>query len=123
MPVNWPRHWRHTVMSDTLMLETRHLQLLQILLAEHVPEAEVRAFGSRVKGTAHEGSDLDLLLSNPLEPGHPVQGLAGLVEALQASTLPMIVDVHDAYRLPPAFLNEIHQECILLQTVPPQPEP
>jgi predicted nucleotidyltransferase len=97
------------------MLESRHLRLLQELLAKHVPGAEVRAFGSRVKGNAHEGSDLDLLLCNPAVPGQPVPGLPGLVNALQASALPMLVDVHDACRMPPAFLEEINQCSVLLQ--------
>lgn len=32
------------------------------LLGQHVPQAEVWAYGSRVNGGAHEGSDLDLVL-------------------------------------------------------------
>lgn len=107
-------------MSSVLMLESRHLRLLLELLARHVPGTEVRAFGSRVKGTAHEGSDLDLLLGNPAESMHPVPGLPALVSALQASALPMLVDVHDACRLPPAFLEEINRHSVLLQPGPPE---
>ena len=74
-------------------LETRHLATVQTLLARHVPECEVRAFGSRVKGTAKPYSDLDLAVvgSVPL----PADRLAALREALTDSELPIRVDVLD----------------------------
>ena len=42
----------------------------EALLREHVPNAEVWAYGrSRVNGRCHSGSDLDLVLRSPiLEP-------------------------------------------------------
>lgn len=41
-----------------LDLPERHRQKLQALLALHTPQAQVWAYGSRVNGKAHEGSDL-----------------------------------------------------------------
>ena len=35
------------------------------LLRTFVPAAQVWAYGSRISGKAHEGSDLDLVLRNP----------------------------------------------------------
>lgn len=60
----------------------------------HVADAEIWAFGSRVNGGAHEGSDLDLVLRNPRDLTRPVQGWLALKEALSDSSLPMLVDVH-----------------------------
>ena len=41
-------------------LNPNDLKTVQRILAEHVPECEVRAFGSRVTWTAKDYSDLDL---------------------------------------------------------------
>ena len=41
-------------------LNPKHLETIQCILAKHIPNCEVRAFGSRVKWTAKDYSDLDL---------------------------------------------------------------
>jgi predicted nucleotidyltransferase len=38
--------------------------MVQQILATLLPEAEIIAYGSRVTGTAHEGSDLDLVVGD-----------------------------------------------------------
>jgi predicted nucleotidyltransferase len=43
-------------------LDKQHLDTVVSILRQHVPDLEVRAFGSRVAGTAREFSDLDLAL-------------------------------------------------------------
>jgi uncharacterized protein len=88
---------------SALDLPERHRQTLQALLATHTPYAQVWAYGSRVNGNAHEGSDLDLVLRNPVDLSQDVQGWQELKEALQTSDLPMLVDVHLWSRLPQAF--------------------
>ncbi|MCY3777616.1 MAG: nucleotidyltransferase domain-containing protein, partial [Candidatus Aminicenantes bacterium] len=56
-------------MTDRLDLPIRYRNKLEALLREHVPDVEVWAYGSRVNGQSHEGSDLDLVLRSPtLEP-------------------------------------------------------
>lgn len=57
-----------------LQLAAPYLVQLQQLLARHVPEAEVWAYGSRVTGGAHEGSDLDLVLRDARDPAQAVAG-------------------------------------------------
>ncbi len=49
----------------SLDLQPRHLRLLLEVLGAHVPEAEVWAYGSRVAGGGHAGSDLDLVVRQP----------------------------------------------------------
>ena len=49
-------------MPDRLRLSTRHRRVLEALLREHLPDVEVWAYGSRVSGLGHDGSDLDLVL-------------------------------------------------------------
>lgn len=102
-----------------LDLAPRHLTALRALLECHVPGAEVWAFGSRVTGgphESHEGSDLDLLLRNAWNPALPVVDLAALGEALQASALPMRVEVHDASQWPDSFHENVARRHVVIQT-------
>lgn len=92
-----------------LQLAPRHLQLLRDLLQAQVPQAQVWAYGSRVTGGAHEGSDLDLVLRNPARLSAPCEGWLDLKEALQESSLPILVDVHDWARLPADFHRNIER--------------
>lgn len=56
-------------MTDRLDLPLRYRHMVETLLHKYVPDAEVWAYGSRVNGESHEGSDLDLVLrSSTLEP-------------------------------------------------------
>lgn len=97
-------------------LAARHLALLRALLRAHVPDAEVLAFGSRVNGDAHEGSDLDLVLRNASDPERPVVGADLLRAALQDSALPMRVDAHEWASLPPAFRTEVERRCVRIES-------
>ena len=90
-----------------LQLSPRQLAVLDALLAQHVPQADVWAYGSRVTGGAHEGSDLDLVLRHPLDVTQDVDGVFELKAALQSSDLPMLVDVHVWSRLPASFHRNI----------------
>lgn len=98
-----------------LNLPDRHLATLRRLLAQHVPWAQVWAYGSRVTGGAHEGSDLDLVLRDTLDPERDIEGWAELVEALQESDLPMLVDIHLWSRLPDSFRRTIEAAHVEIQ--------
>lgn len=91
----------------TLDLRPGWLATVRRLLAEHLPDAEVWAYGSRVNGTAHEGSDLDLVVRNPADLSRPLHDLSALREALSESDLPILVDVVDWARIPRNFCQEI----------------
>lgn len=98
-----------------LQLAANHLQILQSLLAQHVPQAEVWAYGSRVTGGAHEGSDLDVVLRNPVDLTRAVEGWVELKEALQDSRLPMLVELHLWASLPTAFHHNIEAGYVVVQ--------
>jgi type I restriction enzyme S subunit len=76
-----------------LNLYPGYLEIVKRILAEHVPEFDVLAFGSRVTGEAKPFSDLDLVVmtTDPL----PLRRLARLQEAFSESDLPMKVDLVD----------------------------
>jgi predicted nucleotidyltransferase len=48
------------VIMKSIDISPQDLLLVRNILQNHFPEYEVHAFGSRVLGTAHDSSDLDL---------------------------------------------------------------
>lgn len=70
-----------------------HLEIVKAILRKHVPDAEVRAFGSRVTSTAKDHSDLDLAIVNDKPLDFRTKAL--LEEAFEESDLPFRVDVVD----------------------------
>ena len=103
-------------MTDKLDLPRRYRDQLEALLGEHVPDAEVWAYGSRVTGKSHDGSDLDLVLRSPtLEP--LAEGFFDLLEAIEKSNIPILVQAHDWARLPESFHREIERDYVVVQRV------
>ncbi len=101
-------------MTDRLHLPQRYTRILEGLLREHVPEAEVWAYGSRITGESHEGSDLDLVVRSPgLEPLG--EGFFSLLQAIEESNIPILVQAHDWARLPESFHREIERKHVVLQ--------
>ncbi|GAB3653001.1 nucleotidyltransferase domain-containing protein [Hymenobacter agri] len=87
-----------------LHLRPKDLTLVHELIARYLPaEVAVWAYGSRVNGNYHEGSDLDLVLRAPGLAPLPGRLLAAFREALTDSNLPIFVDTHDWATLPAAF--------------------
>ena len=90
-----------------LDLRPEWLETVRRLLALHLPDAEVWAYGSRVNGTAHEASDLDLVVRNPIDLSLHQPALIDLREAFSESDLPILVDVLDWALIPESFRQEI----------------
>jgi predicted nucleotidyltransferase len=98
----------------TLDLQPRHLSALLELLRENAPDAEVWAYGSRATHTAHETSDLDLVLRNPERLDEPQKNLHRLRDALAESNLPILVDILDWARIPDDFRREIERQPVVV---------
>jgi uncharacterized protein len=98
----------------TLDLPPPYLRMLKTILEQHVPDAEVWAYGSRVNGGAHEGSDLDLVIRHPGRLDRPQKNLPRLREALGESSLPILVDVLDWARIPEPSRREIERLHVIV---------
>lgn len=85
------------------------------LLARHVPDTEVWAYGSRLTGGSHEGSDLDLVVRNPGDLLQPAPGVTDLKDALEASDVPILVDVLDWACIPEEFRREIQKQHMVFR--------
>ena len=101
-------------MPDRLHLQPKHREVLEALLREHLPDVEVWAYGSRVSGKSHDGSDLDLVLRGPGLAEIPIGHLGDFEEAVQESTIPFLVEARDWARLPERFHREIERDHVVL---------
>ena len=96
-----------------IALDPRHLDTVRRIAREYFPDAEKRAFGSRVTGGARKYSDLDLAVVGSSESDWRVLGR--LKEAFSESDLPIRVDVLDWHGISAAFRRVIDQRFVVLQ--------
>lgn len=89
------------------------LEEVRRILRLHVPQWDVWAFGSRVRGTAKPHSDLDLAVITP-EP-LPLAVWGALQDAFAESDLPWRVDVVDWATTSEAFRHLIAQHHVVVQ--------
>lgn len=71
------------------------------------PDTELWAYGSRVKGTGHDSSDLDLVVVTPPTQPLDIDQLVDFKLALQQSNIPILVQVLDWQRIPQSFRENI----------------
>lgn len=82
-------------------------QKLQAIFSTLPATIEVWAYGSRVNGNAHSGSDLDLVLRQTDHNKIEDETMAGIREQIQESTIPILVEVRDWAVLPESFKKQI----------------
>ncbi len=101
-------------MTERLYLSSKHRAVIEALLREHLPGVEVWAYGSRVNGRSHDGSDLDLVMRGPGLNEIPIGQLGDFEEAVRDSTIPFLVEARDWARLPERFHREIERGYVVL---------
>lgn len=98
-----------------LDLPQKYQHMIQKILSTEIPDMEVWAYGSRVNGKSHEGSDLDLVIINPSHKNQPQKNIARLRELFSESKIPILIDLHDWAELPEDFKKIIQENYIILQ--------
>ncbi len=101
-------------MTPRLDLQPRHRELIERLLRLHLPGVEVWAYGSRINGRSHGGSDLDLVLRGPGLAPLSSEMLGRLEDAFRESNIPFLVEARDWARLPASFHAEIERGYVVL---------
>ncbi|MBI2602775.1 MAG: nucleotidyltransferase domain-containing protein [Deltaproteobacteria bacterium] len=91
-------------------LSQKEVDFILATLHQHVPNARILAFGSRVSGTPKKYSDLDICLDNgaPLE----LSKWDLLDEAFEESDLPFKVDISDYHRISEDFRKLVEQTSV-----------
>lgn len=92
-----------------LIREKDKQTLLRIFSAVNIP-IEVWVYGSRVKGTAHSGSDLDLVIRSRNLAPVPANVFGELCEKIRESNIPILVELRDWAHLPDSFHVNIEKQ-------------
>ena len=95
-------------------LKPEYLAQIKKIISEQIPDRTILVYGSRIKGTAHEGSDLDLVIMDSEKDISPTK-LSLLREAFLESDLPISVDILCWSDIPEAFKVEIEKMHYVLQ--------
>lgn len=87
-----------------MLLNNKHKdKIIQILDSVLDIKCEVMAYGSRVRGDAHDASDLDIIIKSM--DGFPIQKskMKTLALKFQESNIPIIIDLRDWALVPKYF--------------------
>lgn len=95
-------------------LSDEDLAQVKAILTQWNPEAEVWAYGSRVGGVSHEGSDLDLVVRNPFNVDTPIENFSQIKQLFRDSNLPFLVDVMDWARVSASFRDEVMLRYVVI---------
>lgn len=101
-----------------LLREKDYQELLRIFSSIETP-IEIWAYGSRVNGKAHNGSDLDLVLrTQNLKPPASIEFL-NICKKIKESNVSILVELRDWTSLPFSFHKNILQNYeVLFSSVP-----
>lgn len=100
------------MMQPPIQVTPDEWQIVQDLLAKHVAQYPVWAFGSRATGCAKKYSDLDLVIITDTPIALSLQ--AALSEDFSESNLPWKVDILDWSMLSPSFQEIIERHKVMI---------
>ena len=87
-----------------LSIKEEYLKELKDIFNNYCPNAEIWAYGSRIKNDCHSGSDLDLVVKNFNDD---TKNIIELRTLLNNSDIPFLIDIHEFDKLPQSFQAEI----------------
>jgi len=100
--------------------EKDRLILCQLAQQIFTQGTKIWAYGSRIKGTNHDASDLDLVVhfdSKSSSDNDCFEQLSNFKEALQESTIPIFVQVFAWSQIPETFKSNIEENYQVLYNV------
>ena len=93
-----------------LLRDKDHKEIIRLAKRSFTKPVKIWAYGSRVNGKAHDGSDLDLVVLPDGDEMIDLGELGVFKELLQESTIPILVQVLDWNRIPEIFQANILKE-------------
>lgn len=88
-------------------LEPRHKEIVLAIVKPYA-HYDIRAYGSRVKGTQRALSDLDLCVMKPI----PFKDWNAMTEAFEESDLPFLVSIAEWSTLSQSFKEAIQKDLL-----------
>ena len=88
----------------------QYMKVLNEIIHEHIPDAEIWAFGSRVTQQHHDASDLDLTVHNV----ESVESLDDFRTAVINSNIPVLIDILNWESIPQSFKDEIQKRHVVI---------
>lgn len=92
-------------------LKPEYLKMLTNIFEEYCPKAEIWAYGSRVNGDSHNGSDLDLAVKSF---NNSDCNIFELKNKISDSNIPFLVDILEFENLPESFQKEITKNYVVI---------
>lgn len=100
------------------MISKKHISIIEKLANLVFSDPiEIWAFGSRVSGSGHEGSDLDIVIKSKTKSNW--KEIAKFKQLLQESDIPFLIDVLIWDLIPEGFKNNILEEYEVLVSLNP----
>lgn len=100
-----------------IKLKQKYLDELYKIFQKYCPKAEIWAYGSRINGDSHSGSDLDLTVKSFNEDK---KHLSDLKDLLNNSDIPFLIDITEYEKLPTSFQEEIKKSYIKIYPKVPE---
>lgn len=91
-------------------LNPKHAETLQKIFEFYCPDAEIWAYGSRVNGNCHNGSDLDLTV---IDFNDPRKRISELKQLINDSNIPFLIDIAEYHNFSLSFQKEIKRNGIV----------
>lgn len=99
-----------------LGITEKEQKIIDEILAEHKNDYKFYAYGSRVKGTHTQLSDLDILIKGSQEM--PFDILEELKHKFDNSSLPYVVNFSDYHKIDTNFYQQIEKDLTLIYPRP-----
>lgn len=97
-----------------LDVKPEYLEILINIFDNYCPNAEIWAYGSRINGKSHSGSDLDMAVIDFNSKDKSIYELKNL---LSESNLPFLTDINLFDTLPDSFKTEIKNNYLKIYPV------
>ena len=96
---------------NNLFIKEKYLDELLGIFKNYCPKAEIWAYGSRLNGDAHGGSDLDLAVKDFNDEN---SNIFDLRQILNDSNIPFLIDIFELEKLPLSFQDEIKKNYMVI---------
>jgi predicted nucleotidyltransferase len=96
--------------SNNIDVKPHYLEIIRNAFAEYLPHKKVWAYGSRVKGTSNQRSDLDCVVFNATD-----REIYEAKEFFDNSEIPFIIQLLSWEKIPEDFKDNIKQKYFILQ--------